>query len=82
MSLKQFFKGFRKGMKDFSENVSTIVNSVFLSIVYLIGVGITSIIAKVMKKRFLDTKISNDEKTYWTELNLKKKSFKKYYKQF
>ena len=50
-------KEFKKGMGDFSENISIIVNSILLSLIYFVGVGLTAILAKVVKKSFLDTKI-------------------------
>lgn len=79
--LKQFLKGFQKGMNNFGSSISIIINSALLTIVYFIGVGITSIIAKIVGKHFLDIrKIKKD--TYWENLNLKNKSIEDYYKQF
>ncbi|MBI2543297.1 MAG: hypothetical protein HYW24_03865 [Candidatus Aenigmarchaeota archaeon] len=78
----QFFRGFQKGMKGFGLNISTIVNTVLLSVVYVVGVGLTSILAKISKKRFLEMTISEEKETYWDELNLKKKSMEEYYRQF
>lgn len=82
MKLKQFYKGFQEGLKDFSQTISTIINSILLLIVYLIGVGLTSLFAKIFNKHFLDTKLSNKKKSYWSDLNLKKKSIDEYYRQF
>ncbi len=78
--LKQFFNGFQKGMKSFSDNITSIINFLLLSIVYFIGVGLTSITAKIFGKHFLDTKKKKD--SYWINLNLKKKSIEEYYRQF
>lgn len=80
--LKDFINGFKEGIKNFGENITIIINSFLLSIVYFIGVGITSLFARLVKKRFLDTKILKETKTYWSNLNLKKKSLKEYYRQF
>ena len=77
----EFFKGFKKGFKDFGHNVSIIINSVLLAIVYFVGVGLTSLIAKVCGKHFLEMKLSKN-KTYWSDLNLKKKTIQEYYRQF
>jgi hypothetical protein len=77
-----FIKGFQKGMKNFGNNIAGIINSVLLSIVYLLGVGLTAIIAKIVGKHFLETKISKKTMTYWSELNLKKKDLEKYYRSF
>ena len=67
--------------KSIGKIIVIIINSILLTIVYFIGVGLTSIIAKIFKKNFLDLKISK-KKTYWTNLNLKKELIKNYYKQF
>ena len=39
-------KEFKKGFEEFSSNITIIINSILLTLVYLIGIGITSIIAK------------------------------------
>lgn len=79
---RDFLKGFKGGTKKFGENISIIINSFLLSLVYFFGVGITSIIAKIFKKNFLDLKINSKLKTYWSELKLTKKSLREYYRQF
>jgi len=79
--LKNFFKGFLKGQKLFGETISTIINSILLTIVYVFGVGISSLFGKISKKDFLDLNPSS-KKTYWSELNLTKQSIEKYYRQF
>lgn len=78
--LKSFLKGFGKGMGNFGENISLIINVILLTFVYLIGVGLTSIVAKIFRKHFLETKLSKE--SYWSDLNLKKKPTKDYYRQF
>jgi hypothetical protein len=75
-----FFNSFKKGFMDFGKNITLIVNCILLTPVYFIGVGITSIIAKISGKHFIDTKMG--KKTYWKELNLKKKPLDEYYRQF
>ena len=79
--LKQFFNGFKKGMGNFGHNIALVINTILLTFVYLIGVGLTSISAKIFRKHFLETKLSKKD-TYWTDLNLKKKSMEDYYRQF
>ena len=78
--LKQFFNGFQKGIKGFSDNISTIINFILLSMVYLIGIGLTSITAKIFGKHFLDMK--NKKDSYWHNLKLKNKNIEEYYKPF
>jgi hypothetical protein len=78
--MKTLLKGIKKGMKDFGHNLATIINTVLLFIVYIIGVGITAIIAKLAGKHFLD--IKGEKPSYWSDLNLKKKPIEEYYRQF
>jgi len=78
---KRFFAGMSSGMKSFGKLISAIINSSLLLIVYLVGVGITSIIAKLVGKRFLDTKPSA-KSSYWSPLNLKTRPLKDHYRQF
>jgi hypothetical protein len=80
--VKDFFKGFFKGMKNFGTNISMIVNSILLSVVYFVGVGLTAIFAKLFRKKFLDLKLNKQVKTYWKDLNLKKKKIDDYYRTF
>ena len=79
--LNGFFEGFKKGVKLFGENIVLIVNSILLFIIYILGVGFTSLIAKLVGKQFLNLSI-NKKGSYWSDLNLKKKKIKNYYKQF
>jgi hypothetical protein len=82
VGMNGFFEGFKDGMKSFGENIAIIINTVLLFLVYVLGVGITSIIAKIMGKRFLHTKISKRRDSYWAKLDLKKRSKEEYYRQF
>jgi hypothetical protein len=75
-----FFEGVKKGMHLFGQNIANLMNVILLSIVYLLGVGLTSMIAKFAGKRFLDWK--RGEGSYWKTLNLKKKKMDEYYRQF
>lgn len=80
--LKQFFKGFKEGMNDFGSCISTIINSALLLIVYIIGVGLTSLFAKLAGKHFFSRRPSSKKDTYWSDLNLKRKPIEDYYRQF
>lgn len=79
---RQFCSGFSKGMNSFGKGISSIVNSILLSAVYLIGVGLTSIFSKIARKHFLQRKINKNKQSYWSDLNLKKKPIEEYYRQF
>lgn len=80
--MKLFFNGFKAGMEKFGIMINTMITTLLLLIVYLIGMGITSLAAKVARKRFLLLKGTESESTYWEELNLNKKPIKEYYRQF
>ena len=79
--LRQFFRGFKKGMINFGQGIALIINSILLTFVYLLGVGLTSIVAKLSRKHFLDMKLSK-KNSYWSDLGLKKKPLRDYYRQF
>jgi hypothetical protein len=73
-------KGIKKGFQDFGHNISLIVNSILLSFVYFVGVGPTSLLAKLVGKDFLEKKIP--QKSYWSKLDLEKQPEEEYYRQF
>ena len=81
-SFLQFINGFKEGQKEFGETIGIIVNSVLLTIVYFVGVGFTFVVSRIFKKRFLDVKLFRDNKTYWSDLNLRKKNINEHYRQF
>jgi len=81
MDLNKFFMGFKKGAASFGHNISLLINTMLLTVVYLLGVGLTSIIAKMVGKHFLEIKLSKNY-TYWSDLKLKKKPIEEYYRQF
>jgi len=80
--VKLFFKGFYAGFKSFGLTISTIVNFVLLMIVYFIGVGLTSLLGKTFKKRFLYLKKEDRKKSYWIKVNKKKQKLKNYRRMF
>ncbi len=77
-----FWKGFKRGMHKFGENLTIIVNSSLLFVVYILGAGLTSLCAKIFRKKFLETKLSLRDSSYWSDLHLQKKSLNEYYRQF
>lgn len=80
--INEFITGFKEGQKLFGEHIGIIINSILLSLVYFLGVGITSIFARIFGKHFLELNIDKGLPTYWSELNLTKKSMEEYYRQF
>jgi len=77
-----FFKEIKEGFKAYGDLIAIVINSILLTIVYVIGVGLTSIFAKIVGKDFLDMKIDNSKKTYWNELNIGEEDKDSHYRQF
>lgn len=75
-----FFKGLRRGLIDFSENIVIFLNLFLLSLVYFLGVGPVFLAAKISGKFFLSLDIDKKVKTYW-EKRIDKKN-DNYYRQF
>jgi hypothetical protein len=78
--MTNFIASFKKGMQGFGQTITTLVNSILLSAVYLVGVGITSIIAKVFRKKFFELKLKKQE-SYWVTIK-QKENKENYYRQF
>jgi len=80
--ITDFFIGFKKGQKLFGNTIASVVNTILLTFVYIIGVGGTAIASKIIKKEFLQKEINPKRKSYWLDLNLEKKKMEEYYKQY
>ena len=72
---------FKQGFMYFSKTISSVVNFVLLFIIYIFGIGVVSIIAKICGKHFIKYSYNKDI-TYWEELNLGKKYYDEYKKEF
>ena len=79
---KEIISKFKEGQKMFGEDIATIINTVLLSFVYVVGVGVTSIFAMIFNKKFLDEKIEKEKLSYWIDYNLTIKNKEEYYRQF
>ena len=66
----------------FSSRIALLVNSIILFFVYIIGVGLSSVLAKITGKQFLTLHLNKNAATYWENLDIKKKPLKEYYRQF
>ncbi len=80
--IKEFLMGIKEGQKNFGKNLAIIINSILLTIVYFLGIGLTSIFLKIFGKNFLETKIEISRESYWKELNLNKEPMNNYFRQF
>jgi len=59
-----------------SKAIQFIINSILLTIVYIIGIGLTSFLAKLTGKKFLGQK--RGTQSYWRDI----KDDNNYYRQF
>ncbi len=82
MNYKKFLIHLKKGFHDGGAVIGIVVNTVFLSIIYFFGVGLTSLISKLQKKKFIEDTIDEKAETYWSPLNLGKKTKDEYRRQF
>lgn len=69
-------------MMSFGHMVATLVNSILLTVVYIVGVGFTTLLFKLKGKKALDMKLDAQKKSYWKDLNLSKKEEDEYFKQY
>jgi len=80
-SIRLFARGFATGFKTFGHSINGVVNFFLLSLVYLLGVGPTSIIGRLLGKRFLDLKADSGE-TYWVDNKVSKEDIENYHRMF
>lgn len=59
-----------------------LMNSILLGIAYFSVLGLTSLIARIAQKKFLDTRILKDNHTYWTNIELQDKSLESFQRMF
>ncbi|PIN81958.1 hypothetical protein COV11_00435 [Candidatus Woesearchaeota archaeon CG10_big_fil_rev_8_21_14_0_10_30_7] len=64
--IKEFFKPLTDKLEWFGKKIQKIVNCLLLLIVYFTSVAFTSILAKIIAKKFLDLK-PDKNKSYWIE---------------
>jgi len=78
-----FFKGFYEGIKEFSAILVGIINFILLLLVYIFGVGMSFVIAKVTRKKLMNLeKFDKKVKSYWIDKKIKKPNIKDAYRQF
>lgn len=70
------------GFKEISRFLSSIFNAIFLALVYIAGVGLTAIAAKIFKKRFLEKEINEEIKSYWVRRRPEEAKIENYLRQF
>ena len=72
-------------VKKWGKLINLVVNTILLSLVYILGVGITSLIAKLFRKKFLDVElniIEEGKESYWQTIQYTDETLKDHYRQF
>ena len=72
----------RDGMRHFGDDIAGLINTVLLLIVYVFGVGLTALVAKLVGKQFLDRKPVAKKNTYWRDVSTKKPDMDSHFRQF
>ena len=62
--------------------MNKLANIILLLPIYILGIGIVFIVSKIVRKNFLETKIENNKKSYWEDLELKNNLPENNYGQF
>jgi len=79
--LKGIWGAVKKVMEPISKVMSGIVNFILLLLVYIIGIGLVSIFAKIFRKHFLQLK-KQSKNSNWDEHKVEKQPLEKYYRTF
>lgn len=78
---KRVFSFIKNLLEPIAKVVSFVVNFALLFIVYFIGIGLTSMVAKLFGKHFLDIKKQN-KKSNWIEHKVTKQPLEDYHRTF
>ena len=79
MDLKLILKGIWQKWRKLWEAISYVITKLLLGLMYYTVFTLYGLIAKLMKKDFLDVKMGEDVKSYWKE---KEKVEEEYNKQY
>ena len=78
--VKKLLRDFYAGFREYGHDVASIVNFILLLLVYIVGVGPVSIIAKIFKKHFLDLKFKHSNSKWVARKPVE--SIDEHYRQF
>lgn len=65
MAFILFLKGIKHGFRQFADMVAFLVNTLLLTVVYVVGVGPTALVARLRGKKFMELETDNKQKSYW-----------------
>ncbi|MCS6915266.1 MAG: hypothetical protein RMK29_15790 [Myxococcales bacterium] len=70
------------GMRTFGRHVALGVNAILLTIIYFGALGPTALVARLLRRRFLDLAPAPDKETFWQDLDLEARSLDAYFRQY
>lgn len=80
--MRLLFKGIYEGLGQFGKVVSSFINLILLFIVFLFGIGLVSIFAKIFGQKFLEMKRPKNISTYWQDSVMSKRKKEDFYRPF
>ncbi len=66
---KLFFNGIKDGFQEPGHTLASTVNFFLLTLVFILGIGIVSLLSKIVKKRYLPLK-SENKNSYWEKVDI------------
>lgn len=78
----KFLNSIKLGFRDFGMTINQLVVTITLIAVYIIGIGISAVLARLLKIHLLDLSVSPNKESYWTKLNLSVKPLQSYLRQY
>ncbi|MBI5393526.1 hypothetical protein HZA96_06680 [Candidatus Woesearchaeota archaeon] len=79
---RRIWQAIKKGFLAFSHFMQKVVNTILLTIVYFVGVGLTSLISKLFGKHYMELKLDKDAKSYYKECMSTKKVKEEFYRMY
>lgn len=58
-------RGLIRVIKQVGKKIGWVVTTILLIVIYLVGIGVSALIAKSIRKHFLKLKPEKDKTTYW-----------------
>jgi len=72
----------REGAAEFGEAIGKMVSFVLLSVIYVVAVGLTSLIGKLVGKVFVEMNIVRTRTSYWEDVDISTDKYERYLRQY
>lgn len=73
--------GLKKGLHFLGDTLRTIINSILAGVTYIVGVGLVSIVGRLVHKEFMEMKLEPEWTSYWKKVEMPGDKAD-YYRQF